>query len=332
MPGRDIVVIGASAGGVETLRSLVAGLPADLPAAVFVVVHFPIDQLSILPRILGRSGPLPAAHARSGEPIQASRIYVAPPNHHMTLEDGHVEVDWGPRINHCRPAIDPLFRSAARSYGNRVIGLLLSGLLNDGTAGLMAVERAGGLAIVQDPDDALFRQMPESAIHRLENPLVLPLSETGKVLTNLVGSQPERGSTMKDPLDDAKRRAEADIAAQERGERVGKVSVLTCPDCGGVLWQVNADEFVEFRCHTGHIYTSQAVALGQSELLEKSLSQTLRALREKQILARQLASHARARGQVQEAETYERRAKSAERHRAMIEGILREQADLPPQE
>jgi two-component system, chemotaxis family, protein-glutamate methylesterase/glutaminase len=148
MPGRDIVVIGASAGGVESLRSLVAGLPARFPAAVFAVVHFPADQLSFLPRILGRSGPLSAAHAQSGESIQPSRIYVAPPNYHMTLEDGRVHVDWGPRINHCRPAIDPLLRSAARSCGNRVIGLLLSGLLNDGTAGLMAVERGGGLAIV----------------------------------------------------------------------------------------------------------------------------------------------------------------------------------------
>jgi two-component system chemotaxis response regulator CheB len=332
MPGRDIVVIGASAGGVETLRSLVACLPADLPAAVFVVVHFPIDQSSILPRILGRSGPLPAAHARSGEPIQPGRIYVAPPNHHMTLEDGCVEVDWGPRVNHCRPAIDPLFRSAVRSYGNRVIGLLLSGLLNDGTAGLMAVERAGGVTIVQDPDDALFRQMPESAIDHLRNPVILPLSGIGKTLINLVGSQPDRGSTMKDPLDVASVRAEEDIASQERGERNGQISVLTCPDCGGTLWQVDGAGLVEFRCHTGHIYTSDAVAVGQAEGLEKRLSETVRLLREQQVLARQLETQARSRGQEARAQKFEQRAATSERHQALIEGILREQANLPPQE
>jgi two-component system chemotaxis response regulator CheB len=149
----------------------------------------------------------------------------------MMLEGGHVEIDWGPRITHCRPAIDPLFRSAARYHGNRVIGLLLSGLLNDGTAGLMDVERAGGVAIVQDPDDALFRQMPESAILHLENPIILPLSETGKALTHLVKSDPGRSLTPNDPLDVASLRAEEDIASQERGELAGSILALTCLDC-----------------------------------------------------------------------------------------------------
>jgi two-component system chemotaxis response regulator CheB len=250
----------------------------------------------------------------------------------MMLEDGRVEVDRGPRITHCRPAIDPLFRSAARYYGYRVIGLLLSGLLNDGTAGLMAVERAGGVVIVQDPDDALFRQMPESAIHHLENPIILPLSETGKALTNLVGSQPGRSSTMNDPLDVASLRAEEDIASQERGERDGNISVLTCPDCGGTLWQVDGARLVEFRRRTGHMYMSDGVPLGQTEVLEKWLSQAVRMLREKQVLARQFAAQARPLGQEAEARRYEQRAATAQRHLALIEGILREQANLPPQE
>jgi two-component system chemotaxis response regulator CheB len=282
-----------------------------------------------LPRILNKSGPLPAAHAQSGESIHPGRIYVAPPNHHLTLEPGRMAVEWGPRVNHCRPAIDPLFRSAARSYGNRVVGVLLSGLLNDGTAGLMAVERAGGLTITQDPDDALFRQMPESALFRLEEPLVLPLAEIGPTLVKLAGSQAEGGTSMNDPLDVVSRRAQEDLAAQERGERRGRISVLTCPDCGGVLWQVDDDKFLEYRCHTGHVFTAQAVAMGQTQSLEMLLSYTIRLLKEKQVLARQSAAHAREAGDVPMAETFEHRAAAAERHGAMIEVVLREQADTP---
>ena len=164
MARRDIVVVGASAGGVEALGLLVGELPADLPAAVFVVLHVAPDHKSVLPRILSAAGPLPAKHARDGEPIIPGRIYVARPDHHLTLQDGQVRVVKGPRENGHRPAVDALFRTAAHTYGPRAIGVILSGALDDGTAGLIAIKRQGGLAMVQDPDDALVEQMPRSAL------------------------------------------------------------------------------------------------------------------------------------------------------------------------
>src|SRR5207244_2427388 len=164
MPGRDIIVVGASAGGVEALATLVRGLPADLPAAVFVVLHVPPHGTSVLPQILTRAGRLPAKHAVDGEAIQAGRIYVAPPDHHLLVKPGYVRVAHGPRENGHRPAVDALFRTAARTYGHRVAGVVLTGVLDDGTAGLIAVKLRGGAALVQHPDDALYDGMPRSAL------------------------------------------------------------------------------------------------------------------------------------------------------------------------
>lgn len=186
MSAHDIIVIGASAGGVEALKHLVAALPADLPAAVFIVVHFPPDSISMLPSILNWYGPLPATTAQNNEPIQTGHIYVAPPDYHLLVRDGTMQVYRGPRENHTRPAIDPLFRSAAQMYAGRVIGVLLSGMLNDGTAGLIEIKRQEGLAIVQDPEEALFPDMPRSAIKNVAVDYVLPLAHIAPVLTRLV--------------------------------------------------------------------------------------------------------------------------------------------------
>src|SRR5713226_145828 len=164
MPGHDIMVIGCSAGGVEALAALAAGLPADLPASLFVVLHFPAHSMSVLPGILSRRGPLPAAHVQDNEPIRPGCIYVAPPNHHLLVKRGHVQLVRGPRENGHRPAIDPLFRSAALAYGPRVVGVILSGTLDDGSDGLLVVTKRGGIAVVQDPKDALYPGMPRSAI------------------------------------------------------------------------------------------------------------------------------------------------------------------------
>ncbi len=185
MANRDIVVIGASAGGVESLRSLVRGLSPDLPAAVFVVMHVQPYAVSRLPEILARSCPLPVDHARDGDRIVPGRIYVAPPDRHLLLRPGRVELTRGPRENHTRPAVDPLFRSAARAYGRRVAGVVLSGALYDGAAGVLAVKTRGGAAVVQDPTEAAVDGMPRSALRLVEVDHVLPVAEIAPLLVRL---------------------------------------------------------------------------------------------------------------------------------------------------
>ena len=186
MPDHDIVVVGASAGGVEALAGLAASLPTGLPAAVFVVLHVPSTGTSALPDILARKGPLPASHVKGGEPIEPGRIYIAPPDHHLLLRQGHMHLSRGPRENGHRPAVDPLFRSAAREYATRVVGVILSGALDDGTAGLLAIKSRGGVAVVQDPGDAIYPGMPGNALEVVKVDHVVPAGAMGEVLARLV--------------------------------------------------------------------------------------------------------------------------------------------------
>jgi two-component system, chemotaxis family, protein-glutamate methylesterase/glutaminase len=185
MAGRDIIVIGASAGGVEVLSELCKNLPPELPAAVFIVWHMPATSTGIFPRMLERTSALPVENAVDGEPLVPGRIYTAPPDHHLLLEDGRVRLTHGPKENRFRPAVDPLFRSAAYSYGPRVIGLVLSGALDDGTSGLWMIKDRGGVAMVQDPVDALVPDMPRNALHNVEVDYVVPVSEMPALLMQL---------------------------------------------------------------------------------------------------------------------------------------------------
>ena len=211
MAGRDIIVVGASTGGVEALSTLVAGLPEDFPAAVFSVIHFPPQARSVLPRILSKAGLLPAKHAVDGEPIRSGQIFVARPDYHLMLEWERVRVVHGPRENRCRPAVDPLFRSAARAYGPRVIGVVLTGALDDGTAGLLAVKSQGGVAVVQDPEDALVPGMPSSALRYVDVDHCLPLSEIPALLSKVVREQVEEGArTVPSEMEAEVRSAELD--------------------------------------------------------------------------------------------------------------------------
>ena len=200
-PGRDIVVVGASAGGVEALRTLVAGLPEGFPAALFIVLHVP-PTTSVLPAILTRAGKLPAAHARDGDAIEHGRIYVAPPNHHLLLKGDIVRVERGPRENGHRPAINPLFRTAAMRYRERVVGVILSGSLDDGIAGSVAVKRLGGAVLVQDPADALYPTMPKGAIEAGIANEVLPVagipSRLVELATTRIGLESAGFRAMKD--------------------------------------------------------------------------------------------------------------------------------------
>lgn len=319
--GHDIIVVGASAGGVEALAELVSRLPADLPAAVFVVLHVPAYGVSVLPGILSRRGRLPAVHPADGEPVQGGRIYVAPPDHHLILKDGYVRLTRGPHENGHRPAVDTLFRSAARTYGPRVIGVVLTGTLDDGTAGLQAIKIRGGLAVVQDPEDALFASMPRSAIENVPVDHIAPLAEIAPTLVRLA-RQPAPGESnapMPPDLEEATKAAEFDMSALET-RREGKPSSYACPDCHGVLWEVQEDDLLRFRCRVGHAFSPESLLAAQSDALEDALWTALRALEESAALTDRLGGRAGERGHDLAAGRFEQQATDA-RGRA---GIIRQ--------
>ena len=332
--GHDIIVVGASAGGVEALITLVGGLPAGLPAALFVVLHMPPQGPSALPSILSRSGPLPAEHAQHGKAIEPGHIYVAPPDHHLLVENGTMDVGCGAKENMYRPAVDPLFRSAARVYGSRVIGVLLSGMLDDGTSGLKAIKERGGIAVVQDPNDALHFGMPLSAIQNVEVDFVGPVGDMPLLLERLVKEPAEQGVVaVTDHLDDDPIEIEVEIAKNEltSGDLLDKIATpsrYACPDCHGVLWQIKDGDLMRFRCRVGHAYTAESMLTMHSESVESALYAALRALEESAALSRQLARNALQRGLKSMLSRLEGKAAEAERQADVLRGLLvRERPD-----
>jgi two-component system chemotaxis response regulator CheB len=324
MPGRNIIVVGASAGGVEALKSLVHQLPADLPAAIFVVLHVSPRGTSVLPQILTRSGPLPASHATDGETIQMGRIYVAPPDVHLVLErGGSVRLVRGPRENGHRPSVDALFRSAARSFGRRVLGVVLSGALDDGTAGLVAVKQRGGIAIVQDPADALFPGMPLNALRQAEVDHRLPVAEIGPLLDRLARASLEEESEPPMPEEEKVEIELTELSLEAiGGDHPGTPSGFGCPDCGGALWEIRGGDLVRFRCRVGHAWSAQSLLGRQSDALEEALWVALRALEERATLASRLADRMRQRGILRSAARYEEQMADCQRQAALIREIL----------
>lgn len=322
--GRDIVVVGASAGGIQALLSLVGGLPSDFPGAVFVVVHTTPHAPSVLPKVLSRAGQLPAKHAEHGEPIVAGQIYVAPPDHHLLVRAGCVELSHGPRENHSRPAVDPLFRSASRAYGPRVAAVILSGALGDGTAGLLAVTSRGGKAIVQDPKDAIVDGMPRSALRLVDVDCVLPAAKIAPALIQFANEQitAEGGAEMSDPEERAEETIHEDIAQQADDRRHNELTLFTCPDCGGSLWQIDEGPLLRFRCHVGHAYASEALLALKSDELEAALRTCVRLLTEKATLTRQLSSRRSVNGNGRLSERSEEQAALDERHASVIRELL----------
>lgn len=319
MPGHDIIVIGASSGGIEALTEVVAGLPEDLPACVFVVLHVPPRSISILPDILNRAGPLTAAHAKDNEKIKPGRIYVARPDFHMLVRDGMIRLVRGPKENNTRPAIDPTFRTAARVYGPRVVGVVLSGALDDGAAGLKAIKQRGGVAVVQDPQDALFPDMPQNAIAAVKVDHVVSKIDIAPLLDSLA-RQPAKAA--EEPVPELLEK-ESDIEGppmERDDEKPGKPSVYGCPECGGVLWELHDGEMLRFRCRVGHAYTSEGLLSEQSEALDKALWSAFRALEENASLARRLAK--RNQGNKMLVERFEERARSATDQAGAIRKLL----------
>ncbi len=287
---RDIVVVGASAGGLSALVELIRELPRDLPAAVFVVIHTSPDNPSVLPQILGRAGLLPATQAVDSEAIEHGRIYVAPPDHHLILKRTRLRVTRGPKENGFRPAVDPLFRTAAQVHGPRVIAVVLSGGLNDGTHGLDFVTRHGGIAMVQDPQEALVPSMPLSAIQSVEVHHVLKAADLGAAIVRRVRESIPAAEPGSDEPPDA---AEAGTSL-ERSTPPGAQSRYTCPECGGALWEADDERtrLLRFRCHVGHAFTAEALVAAQDLRLDDALWTALRALEEHASLYRRLAARA----------------------------------------
>jgi len=322
MPDHDIVVVGASAGGVEALVGLVASLPAELPAAVFVVLHVPPTGTSALPDILRRSGPLPASHVKDGEPIEPGRIYVAPPDHHLLIRRGHLHLTRGPRENGHRPAVDPLFRSAAREYATRVVGVVMSGALDDGSAGLVAVKSRGGVAVVQDPADALYSGMPANALQHVAVDHVLPAASMGGVLTRLA-TEPALEPPGPAPTD-MQMEVEMEKFSLDAVERnhPGEPSGFSCPDCNGVLWAIQDGGLERFRCRVGHAWSPESLLTQQSDALEAALWIALRSLEERAALANRLAEPARRRGHSITASRFEEQATEAQQAARVVRNLL----------
>ncbi|MDQ5852662.1 MAG: chemotaxis protein CheB [Chloroflexota bacterium] len=324
MAGHDIIVVGASAGGVEALSTLVRDLPPDLPAAVFVVLHIPAQSTSMLPSILQRAGALPVVQATDGIAIRQGCIYVAPPDHHLLVDRGFVRLVRGPKENRHRPAVDPLFRTAARAYGPRVVGVVLTGALDDGTAGLQAVKTRGGVAIVQDPAEAFFPGMPQSAMENVEVDHCLPLSGIAPLLVRLARepADEEGAYPVPEEMDFEARIAEMDPAALWGEKRPGVPSIFSCPECKGVLYEMHDGELLRFRCQVGHAYSPKSMLVEQSETLEAALWVALNTLEENANLVRRLAKQSRERNHGHVAVRFEEKVRDAEQRAAVIREVL----------
>lgn len=296
VPGKDIIVIGASAGGIEAIRTLLSALPQHFPASVFVVVHTAANSPGVLADIFDRAGSMPVKYAKRGEPIVPGQVYLAPPDHHLLIVPGKVELTRGPKENRFRPAVDPLFRSAAQTYGPRVVGVILSGGLDDGTNGLWTIKQLGGTAVVQDPEDALAPSMPLSALRHVRIDHTVPVAELAPLLLRLAASPadaPEGDLVVPEDI-----RIEVNIAKEDKASeagvfQLGQPSNYACPECHGVLLQMKDDTPLRFRCHTGHAYTLESLLSEMDEMIEDSLWNAIRALEERAMLMRQAGTHAR---------------------------------------
>jgi len=308
MSNRDIIVIGGSSGATAPLKTILGALPSDLPAAVFIVLHIPARSIGILATVASAAGRLPVHQATDGMRIEPGNVYLAVPDHHLIITKGQIKLGRGPRENMARPAIDPLFRSAAAAYGSRVIGVVLSGLLNDGASGLEAVKRCGGVAVVQDLADAIADEMPRSAMEAVTIDLSVPSARIGDVLSDLAREAAGPGVAIPPEI-----RLEVDIAAGERVDsqvmrKFADPAPLTCPGCGGVLSNIKASKPLRFRCQVGHTYTADILAKEQESAVDEALRVALRVIEERAELVARMAQDGRKSGRRAVAEMYDERA------------------------
>jgi two-component system chemotaxis response regulator CheB len=313
---RELIVIGVSTGGLAALKLLLAGLPANLQATVLIVMHVG-SQESILPQLLGAHSALPVRHARDYEPMEPGVVLIAPPDYHLLVTVTHLRLSRGPKENFSRPAIDPLFRSAALNYRQKVIGVILSGNLDDGTVGLQVIKAYGGIAVVQDPADAEAPDMPRSALENVDIDYCLPLEKIAELLAGLVDAPPEKApgdSAARNIVPVESRFASMKAAGMEDLEKIGTLSSFTCPECHGSLWEIANARPQRYRCHTGHAFTARTLAFSQNQLAEEAIWGAVRALHEKEALLRRFAQTA----------VEEKRLEAAAEHAASANQVSRQ--------
>lgn len=322
-PARDLYVIGSSEGGVPVLMEILAELPEDFPGAILVVQHLSPALPSTLASVLDRKSRLPVKEASHGAAFEPGFVWVAPSDQHLLVTENELVLSSGARENRCRPAADPLFRSAAVAFGSRVTGLVISGNLDDGAAGLQAIKDCGGTTVVQDPDDAIAPGMPESALRWVtEIDHCVPAAELASLLVQLSKDPPARAPAAPPAL-----RAEVSFALNEditaEGMNgVGRLAPFSCPDCGGPLWEMNGDAVSRFRCHTGHAYTADSLGEGLSHVAERSLWAALRAMEERSRMLERLAERFGERGNGGAVERYGEEARAAREHTEVLRRLL----------
>jgi two-component system, chemotaxis family, protein-glutamate methylesterase/glutaminase len=300
------IVIGASSGGVAALLELAAALPKALDAVIGMVLHVG-SRYSMLPELLSARAAMRAVHPQDGQQLVPGTIYVAPPDFHMLFTADQVRLSRAARENHARPAVDPLFRSAALAWRERAIGVVLTGDLDDGTAGLAAIKQCGGKAIVQDPATAVQPSMPASALENVAVDHCLPLARIPETLLQLVGQTPPQPAPPPEPLQREQAAFEG-VSVMQNLSSVGQPSTLTCPDCGGSLWEINESKPLRYRCHTGHAFSARSLENAQVDLAEHALWSSVRALKEREMLLRRLAMVAQATGDAAQAQAGQRQA------------------------
>jgi two-component system chemotaxis response regulator CheB len=326
----DLIVIGASAGGVEALQILVRELPGDLSAAILIVLHSSPQGPYLLPVILSRAGPVEVAETVDGAAIEPGKIYVAPPDHHLLVDEGRLRLSKGPKENRARPSIDPLFRTAATAYGARVIGVILTGMLDDGTAGLAAVKERGGTTVVQDPEDALYPSMPKSALRYVGADFTTPLSEIGPLLARLVRDPAKTVEVLavSRANEVESKFVRMETMTVEDMNAIGTHAGISCPECHGPMWKIKSSRLPRYRCHVGHAYSAQTMVEGQIEAQETHLWQALRLMKERVSLIWEIRSHAQDEGRASDAKSCEAKVNQLQKHIATIQAMLEEEG--PP--
>jgi len=333
-PHRDTIVVGASAGGVPALRTLLGMLPADLDAAVLIVMH-QARNAGQLDRVLREISVLPLGFVTEAETLRPGRVYLAPPDVHMIVAGERVMTTAGPLEMRARPAINPLFRTAAASRSGRVVAIQLTGLLDDGVAGLAAVKRCGGRVLVQDPDEAEYPEMPRCAIEAVDVDHVAPLARLAELLPVLVAEPAPDIAVPGDIAIEARLSGPAPDGEPSRPEdvqRIGEPIACACPDCGGPLWQVGRGDTAVYRCHVGHSLSARGLLGAQHEVIERALWVAVRSLTERASTLDKLAESAE-RGGTRASESYRRRAAEATTHSDTVRRFLlslHEEPSVPP--